>query len=82
MALLFVVLLLAILLTPLLLMGVTFLFGFRLGGATRQEELLRIRMESVQAERQLQDLTREAFLALAHHAEERRRQAGPPTDTV
>lgn len=57
-----------------LLVSVTYLLGFRLGGDHWQSELSRVRMEAAQAERQLHDLTRQAFVAMAEEAERRRQQ--------
>ena len=67
-----VILFFAILLALLLLAGLAFLLGFRLGGDHWQTEVTRVRLESAQAERQLHDLTRHAFIAMAEHAEQRR----------
>jgi uncharacterized membrane protein YciS (DUF1049 family) len=56
------------------LMASVFLLGFRLGGDHWQSELLKVRLQAAQAERQLHDLTREAFVSMAEHAEGRRQQ--------
>jgi hypothetical protein len=53
------------------LMASVFLLGFRLGGDHWQSELLKVRLQAAQAERQLHDLTREAFVTMAEHAQER-----------
>jgi hypothetical protein len=45
-----------------------FLLGFRLGGRHWQSRLLHSQLETVKARRQLYDLTREAFVAMADHA--------------
>jgi membrane protein DedA with SNARE-associated domain len=52
----------------------SFLFGFRVGGRFWQTELQHARFEAARAERQLHDLTREAFVAMADHADERDRR--------
>jgi hypothetical protein len=51
--------------------GALFLLGFRLGGEHWHAELTRVRLEAVQAERQLHDLTRDAFVAMTEAAEKR-----------
>lgn len=63
-----------VLLVLLVLMVVMamFLLGFRLGGDHWQAELTRLRLEAVKAERQMHDLTRQAFVAMAEHAERHR----------
>ena len=53
-----------------------FLLGFRLGGDHWQAQLARVRMESAQAERQMHDLTRQAFEAMAERAEQLRHRDG------
>jgi hypothetical protein len=45
-----------------------FLLGFRLGGGHWQEQMLRTRLETASARRELHDLTRQAFVAMADHA--------------
>ena len=49
-----------------------YLLGFRLGGQSGISELQRVRAEAAEAERQLHDLTRSAFVAMAEAAERRR----------
>jgi hypothetical protein len=49
-----------------------FLLGFRLGGDHWQRELLRVRTTAAQAQRQLHDLTRQAFVAMAEEAQRHR----------
>jgi Tfp pilus assembly protein PilX len=56
-----------------LLVGAVFLLGFRLGSNHWQSELAQVRLEAAQAERQLHDLTREAFVAMAERIEGRQR---------
>ncbi|HLX87237.1 MAG TPA: hypothetical protein VKR22_02075 [Acidimicrobiales bacterium] len=46
-----------------------FLLGFRLGGIHWQNRLVQTQMETANARRQLHDLTREAFVAMADHAQ-------------
>lgn len=48
-----------------------FLLGFRLGGSHWQNRLLETQIESAKARRQLHDLTRNAFVAMAEYAERR-----------
>ena len=55
------------------LTAAVFLLGFRLGGDRWQSELTRVRLEAAHAERQLHDLTRQAFISMAEHAERLRR---------
>jgi len=50
----------------------TFLLGFRVGGTSWFAETQRLRMEAAAAERELHDLTRSAFVAMAEEAERRR----------
>ena len=52
--------------------ALTFLLGFRLGGQSWIAEAQRVRAEAAVAERQLHDLTRAAFVAMAEEAEARR----------
>ena len=56
----------------LLVAVLVYLLGFRLGGQSRISELQRVRAEAAEAERQLHDLTRSAFVAMAEAAERRR----------
>jgi hypothetical protein len=61
----------------IILLGLTaavFLLGFRLGGEHWQSEVTKIRMEAARAERQLHDLTRQAFVAMTQHAERSERE--------
>ena len=67
-----VILFFAVLLALLLLAGLAFLLGFRLGGEDSRTELVRVRLEAAQAERQLHDLTRQAFIAMAERVEQHR----------
>ena len=57
---------------PLTLVVVVYLLGFRLGESTWFGELGRVRAEAANAERQLHDLTRQAFVAMAEEVERRR----------
>jgi hypothetical protein len=56
----------------LAIVGLVFLLGFRLGGHSWQSEALRVRAEAAAAERELHDLTRSAFVAMAEEAQRRR----------
>jgi hypothetical protein len=49
--------------------ALTFLLGFRLGGQSWFAECQRVRAEAAIAERELHDLTRAAFVAMAEHAD-------------
>jgi hypothetical protein len=49
-----------------------FLLGFRVGGEHWQEEVARVRLEAAHAERQLHDLTRQAFVAMSEHVDRRK----------
>lgn len=55
-----------------LVVVLTFLLGFRLGGNSWLAEAQRVRAEAAAAERQLHDMTRSAFVAMAEEAEARR----------
>ena len=55
-----------------------FLLGFRLGGTHWQSRLLQTQMEVATARRQLHDLTREAFVAMADHANRARNPDNRP----
>lgn len=68
--------LLLLILSLLLLVAVVFLLGFRLGGDHWQAELTRVRMEAIRAERQMHDLTRQAFVSMAEHVERQRHRFG------
>jgi uncharacterized membrane protein YciS (DUF1049 family) len=65
--------LLVFVLALVVLVLTVFLLGFRLGGDHWQAELTRVRLEAVRAERQLHDLTRQAFVAMAERAGQLRR---------
>lgn len=54
--------------------GAAYVFGFRLGGENWQRQLLEVRRESARAGREIHDLTRQAFIAMAEEAEKRRQQ--------
>lgn len=51
----------------------TYLLGFRLGGQSWLTEAQRVRAEAAAAERQLHELTRHAFVAMAEEAQAKRR---------
>lgn len=53
-----------------------YLLGFRMGGDSWAEEARRVRGRAEVASRQMHDLTRAAFVAMAEEAE-RRRRGGP-----
>ena len=61
-------------LTIAVVIGV-FRLGFQVGGRRWQSELRRTRFEAARAERQLHDLTREAFVAMADHVDPDRRMS-------
>jgi hypothetical protein len=67
-----VALLVVLLLAGAIIVTLTFLLGFRLGGQSWITEAQRVRAEAAAAERQLHDLTRSAFVAMAEEAERRR----------
>ncbi|HLX87418.1 MAG TPA: hypothetical protein VKR22_02995 [Acidimicrobiales bacterium] len=54
-----------------------FLLGFQLGGSHWQGRLLETQLETAKARRQLYDLTRQAFVAMADHALRSREGGGP-----
>jgi hypothetical protein len=56
----------------LALTAAVFLLGYRVGTDGWQAELTRVRLEAAQAQRDFHRLTREAFVAMAEHAERRR----------
>ncbi len=58
-----------------LVVALAFLLGFRLGGQSWITEAHRVRAEAATAERELHDLTRSAFVAMAEEAQ--RLQPGP-----
>ena len=55
----------------LVIMTLFFLLGFRLGGQSWIAEAQRVRAEAAAAERQLHDLTRSAFVAMAEEVQRR-----------
>jgi hypothetical protein len=67
-------LLVVVLVLVTLLAVASYLLGFRLGGAHWQQELMRVRLEASQASRQMHELTRQAFTAMAEEADRQRRQ--------
>jgi hypothetical protein len=67
-----VLLIIFLLLSVSLIVTLTYLLGFRLGGQSWISEAQRVRAEAAAAERQLHDLTRSAFVAMAEAAERRR----------
>jgi len=59
-----------------LVVVLTFLLGFRLGGQSWISEAQRVKAEAAAAERQMHDLTRSAFIAMAEEAQARRSGRG------
>lgn len=55
-----------------LIVMLTFLLGFRLGGHSWITETQRVRADAAAAERNVHDLTRSAFVAMAEDAQRRR----------
>jgi hypothetical protein len=51
------------------LMAALFLLCFRLGGGQAESQVARVRREAARAERQIHDLTRQAFVSMAESAE-------------
>lgn len=51
----------------------TFLLGFRLGGQSAWAESQRVRAQAAAAERELHNLTRSAFVAMAEEVDRQRR---------
>lgn len=67
-----IVLIICLLLSVSAMVALSYLLGFRLGGQSWVAEAQRVRAEAAAAERQLHDLTRSAFVAMAEEAERRR----------
>lgn len=67
-----ILLVLLLLLASACVIGLAFLLGFRLGGQSWLAETTRVRAEAAAAERQLHDLTRSAFVAMAEEAQRHR----------
>lgn len=65
-------LLLALILLTMLVTSL-FLLGFRIGGEYWQEQVLQVRHEGAQASRQMHELTRQAFVAMADEANRQRK---------
>lgn len=61
----------ALALVSVTLMVVVYLLGFQLGGTSWIGELGRVRTQAADARRQLHDLTRQAFVAMAEEVERR-----------
>ena len=64
----------AMIVVAVVFVGAAFVLGFQVGGRFWQSQLQRTRFDAARAERQLHDLTREAFVAMADHAEDRSEQ--------
>ena len=67
-----VLLIIFLLLSVSMIVTLTYLLGFRLGGQSWISEAQRVRAAAAAAERQLHALTRSAFVAMAEEAERRR----------
>ncbi len=65
------------LLLLILVVALTFLLGFRVGGDRWSSELARVQTEAMDAQRQMHDLTREAFIAMAEHVDHERLRRSP-----
>ncbi|HVX18372.1 MAG TPA: hypothetical protein VHA73_10105 [Acidimicrobiales bacterium] len=61
-----------VILLLLALSGFVFLLGFRLGSAGWLEEMTRVRAQAIEAQRRMQDLTRQAFQAMTEELGKRR----------
>lgn len=59
-----------------LVVVLAFLLGFRLGSESWAGDVQRVRAQAALAERQMHDLTRAAFVAMAEEAEARRSGRG------
>jgi hypothetical protein len=66
------ILLLALFGVIVLAASLAYLLGFRVGGQHWQSRLDEVRTESAEASRQMHNLTREAFVAMADYALQRR----------
>lgn len=64
-----IVLTVCLILSVLAIVALCFLVGFRLGGDSWVSEVQRVRAEAAAAERQLHELTRSAFVAMAEEAQ-------------
>ena len=73
---------LSILVALLILAAFAFFLGFRLGGDHWQTELQQVRIEAIQAERQLHDLTRHAFIAMAEQVEQHKQDLSGVPDFI
>lgn len=67
-----VVLIILLLLSGGLIVTLAYLLGFRVGGQSWISETQRVRAEAALAQRELHDLTRSAFVAMAEEAEHHR----------
>lgn len=59
------------------LAAVVYLLGFRLGHESTHERVARVRLDAVDAERRIHELTRNAFVAMLEHVEQQRRGPSP-----
>ena len=55
------------------LVVLVYLFGFRMGWEQPHSPISRVRLEVAEAARQMHDVTRNAFVAMAEEAQSRRR---------
>jgi hypothetical protein len=69
------ILTLLLVLAIVVVLALVFWFGLRLGSGREQSELAQLRWSTVRAKRQMHDLTRQAFVAIADEAQ-RQRSAG------
>ncbi len=68
-----VMLTICLIITVVVVVGLTFLLGFRLGGQSSWAEAQRVRAQAAAAQRELHNLTRSAFVAMSEEAERQRR---------
>lgn len=71
------ILLLALFGVIVLAASLAYLLGYRIGGQQWQTRLDQVRAEGAEASRQMHDLTREAFVAMADYALQRRNGEHP-----
>lgn len=66
-----IALMIAVPLLVVVIVGLVYLLGFRLGGDHWLSELARVRMEAAQAQRRQHDVARDAFVAMSEAVERR-----------
>lgn len=49
--------------------GLAFLLGFRIGGTDSRNQVAQVKVEAARAQRELLDLNRRAFIAMAEHVQ-------------